>query len=225
MPASWNICTELVDLTGRTTPELALREVGLISPGATLERIVEDAPWRRGGAETYVYLFSVVGSDGQTRRAVAKALVAATPGIPPEAQLDRWIHRRNLLRSRGCGVPVLYAFGKGMLVEEWIEHDAVDWLLSPTVANEAKADMVKQLVWYASCIDDLGFQPITFLPNIRVNGQDAKWIDFGSDLGGPYPTNELRGYTATLLARELSALGAQPWSAHAVSRTEEGRAN
>ena len=179
----WSIEKEFLDLTGQCSIERALFDCGLLSSPLEFVGIHSSSAWRRGGAETYIFDFEVI-CVASRRRLIAKALVAASPGIPPEKQLDLWYMRRDLIQRSGCPVPTLYVFGKGILIEEYVQDSLVDVL-----RDGHNTKLFMKLHRYASNVISAGFCPTSFIPNLRTDGKRLFWIDFGNDLGEPQKPN------------------------------------
>lgn len=178
----WTIERELVQVAGSADIVQACQALQLVQRDEAFDRVAELRPWKRGGAETYLYAFEVYCVGRAPRAAVAKAMVAATPGIPPEAQLDRRLSRRSALLDAGCPVPLLYGSGNGLYIEEMLDQD----LSSFIVLNVPNLTLQAAILLVLSGIADAGFRPLSLIPNIMISNQSAFWVDFGTDLGEPF---------------------------------------
>lgn len=194
----WNIKNELAKLRSRELQGQELLEIARDSNS----QISEVQGWHRAGAETYTYVFTVTG-QGRSAKLIAKALVALTPAIPPERQLELWVGRRMHLAASGVAAPTLVGTGSGILVEEFLEFDLSEmWSLIPNARAE--------YIHLVSTVIDLGYAPRDFVRNMRCDGHKFAWIDFGEDLGGL--TNLGLAAKRALLGRaeaEFSALALQ----------------
>ena len=184
---TWSIEAELCGLANATSLEDACVSLRLAEPLAANAKLalVELAPWHRSGAETYLYLFALRNADVLVGEYALKAMVAATPGIPPELQLKRHLDRRQRLADGGGSVPKLYAASKGVWLEERISHNLLDALPECEPSHELQRNLVSLLVSVAKC----RFSPLSIAPNIMVRNATAYWVDFGTDLGDPTSTD------------------------------------
>src|SRR5262245_26868195 len=132
----WSLQRELCELAGELSLAEALHHLGLVSAGVSFE-IDDSAKWSRGGAETYIFPFSI--STATTKRYIMKAMVAATPAVSPEQQLAHWLARRSLLVGAQVAVPNLYAAGSAVLVEDYIEDGAIERLKRTLLTSRPKS--------------------------------------------------------------------------------------
>jgi hypothetical protein len=173
----WNIKSELANLhsaTGDGVPHPSLEAI-------FRSRITEVRDWYRAGSETYVYVFSVAGPEIESTF-IAKALIAPLPGTPPERQVERWLRRRTQLMEGAIKVPELLGVGKGLLVERFIDFSLEEAASRVECVVEKYIELVERVI-------DAGFTPTDFIHNIRTDGEDLYWIDFGEDLGGSSRTD------------------------------------
>lgn len=179
---SWTLEGELRSLF-RVEGDLtsALRQAEVIGPTEDLRELHEVESWRAGGAETWVYVFDVLGS-ASTKRLIIKAYVSLGAG---EGRLQTLLERRSLLSSRGVSVPRLYATDRGVVLEEHIP-----WLLREHVRERLLTEtrvvpLLVDLYRVALAFDASGFAPVSPFSDLRTDGRHAFVVDFGEDLGGP----------------------------------------
>ena len=87
----------------------------------TIRRLEEIHPWRRGGGETYLYRFKVIGA-AQEHDVLLKAVTAFSTTRTLRELVDEWVCRRHLLASGGVRTPKFYFSGRGLLVEQYVEE-------------------------------------------------------------------------------------------------------
>lgn len=199
---TWSLEDELVQLSGRPTLPEALLKLGMIQSLDERFTIANIFPWRRGGAETYIFAAQIT-SDFSTKRFILKALVGFTPGTDPSAQLERWLSRRKLLASSNVRVPKLYASAKAMLIEEFIEDDSIERLASIQKWDNRLNLIRERLIAICSDVFSIGFRPVTLLPNIRMQEDEPVWVDFGHDLGDPVSVESIAPPVAQALEKEF----------------------
>lgn len=188
----WTIEAELLRAADTASLDEACHRLRLVDADDSLSSLIELEPWVRGGAETYIFKFEVRGKSGRRSRVALKAMVAATPGIPPVDQLKRRLHRRDALASAGCPVPELYGVGEGVYFEALLERDLVSVVKAGPPDDVLQSDLAAILGALSQC----GFDPLSIMPNIMEAGSRLFWIDFGTDLG------EVRKASATALLAE-----------------------
>lgn len=179
----WTLEQDLIKVSGAATLDQALRSLGLVEPAQVSYVLKEGARgWYRGGAETYIYHFSVVGEGALEIHALLKACVAYAPAGNLTDILRTWIERRELLTRHGVATPRLYGHGHGLVVEEFVPLDLRD------VLGHAKAEerdsLVADLLWYAAVLARMGFAGSDCFSDLRSRGRDVVVVDFGEDLGG-----------------------------------------
>jgi hypothetical protein len=203
---TWSIEAELCGLAESPSLREACESLRLTEPleVGTKVALAELAPWQRSGAETYLYLFAVKSDEDVVGEYALKAMVAATPGIPPELQLSRRLNRRQRLVESGGTVPNLYAAKKGVWLEERLPHSLLDALDDREPTHELQRNIISLLASVAKA----GFSPLSVAPNIMVRNATAYWVDFGTDLGDPISTRVTRSdLLHTLLAEAKNASG------------------
>ncbi len=205
----WTIENELCKLSSQAVESNALYVLGLTDDDSGRCRIEEIMPWERSGAETYSYVFDVCKSKIK-QRYILKALVAPTLGTPPAMQVKNWVTRRQRLESFGISTPRLFAAKHGVLLEEFIERDAIEYLRTLAKTDSISPAIQKSLKSICKQVYAAGFNPIGILRNLRTTGVSFVWVDFGSDLGDHHPGASIKLSPARILERELESY---VWSA------------
>jgi hypothetical protein len=181
--SSWTLESELCKVAEATDISHALYILGLLSsPTMSFHLDTIENKWVRGGAETYLYSFTVKESGNKPVKALIKACVAFVPGGTLDGILQSWVERRELLASHGIIVPKLYGWGHGVIIEEFIPYSIRELLLR---SIELPRTILDQLVTYAASLSKLGFAPLNHFDDLRSHGDDIVAIDFGEDLGPP----------------------------------------
>lgn len=166
-------------MSGETDLVAAVGALGLLSEAASSIRIHAGSDWRPGGAETYIYTFSV-SSPRETRSFILKAVTAMGPGGSVGAVAAEWLSRRNRLQSLGVSTPQLYAVHRATILEEYVPLSLGEALqLHPAWSEEFKS----QCVLLAHRVAEAGFRPVALFHDLRSRGRDVVMIDFGEDLG------------------------------------------
>ena len=80
--------------------------------------------WRKAGAETYTFNFSIETKQS-TLELILKACTPFDLAQPIEKTLETWIYRRKLLGNNTIETPKLYAYGSGVLLEEFVPYELV----------------------------------------------------------------------------------------------------
>ncbi len=182
MTGNWKLSNELCNLANNTNLQQALYALGMIPESNVDFELIEQNGWYRGGAETYIYQFSVHHS-GRSQKFIAKAMVSNTPSRKPDEQLSRWLMSRRHLSSLDIAVPHLFGFGKGLLIEEYIDFDLREWLRHSNTDLIPGSTLRKQIDDIAEKVFNSGYRPVCILPNLRISKGLPIWIDFGTDLG------------------------------------------
>lgn len=206
----WKLERELCQLAGEDSITNALHKMGLLrSPSADFELIDTPEGWFRSGAETYLFRFQV-RTDGTDVPVVLKACVGFSIGANAEEILEGWIERRQSISKRGVQVPHLYAWGRGLILEEEIRFALSEVLQErPASARELCTSMAR----VAGVVTSLGFLPVELFKDLRSRGDDVVVVDFGQDLG---PLNVVQSTDDRLfnqLIEFLDDLGLRPDSA------------
>lgn len=179
--SNWSLEKELCKIANKSDINSALYTLGFMPNMKSNFRFDEtDSKWFRGGAETYIYHFRVIVNINNPIEAVIKACVAFAPDGNLNSVIEKWIERRKVLEQNGIAVPKLYAWGHGVIIEEFLPYE-VNSLLK--ASSTAKNNLLKQLALYAASISSLGFAPINPFHDLRSHGEDVVAIDFGTDLG------------------------------------------
>lgn len=200
----WSLAAELQKIADTDETTDALVALGLLSQPQAAYQLRSDAEWTRGGAETYLYRFQVVEEGGPTRDVVIKACVAYSPATPLESILDRWLVRRGLLQKNGVATPHLYAWGHGVILEEYLPHPLAEVLSAPQSTRET---LLTGIAHYAAVLSKLGFAAVAPFADLRSRGEDVVAIDFGQDLGDPGVKDSPRPEMFGLLTSYLQGLG------------------
>jgi hypothetical protein len=198
MATTWTIEKELCGLSDAPTAGEALCRLGIIpqhSPAPVLQQV---HGWTRGGGETFIYRFQVVGQQGVVRDIMLKAVVAFST-VRTLGQLGgEWVERRRLLEQEGVLTPHLYFAGKALIVEDHIPHQLAAYLRRGHADTKRLCD---QVICYAAALDKHGFCPISAFHALRTDGTNVYAVDFGQDLG---PAGLKRGRSSLLLREALS---------------------
>ena len=176
----WSLEGELCRLANAPDLAIAFAKLGFVPSGQELPRLRTVMDWHRSGAETYSYTFAILDSSNIERRYRLKACVSWGPNATIEDIIELWILRRSLLAAEGVSVPRLIASGSGLILEEEIPHH-----VSMALQSVSSERVLAQLLNIAAAIARLRFLPVNGLKDIRSRGNDAVYIDFGSDLGSP----------------------------------------
>jgi hypothetical protein len=202
--SEWSLEEELQKLAGAASMSSALKLLGLLTGGCEEFTCVNPPEgWYRSGAETYIYRFRI-RTGGIETPLVLKACVAFSPGRSLENLLTGWIERRKLVCSRGVRAPVLYAWGQGVLLEEYIPFTIQDLL---TGEAEPSNSLLIGLAELAGVVASLGFVPIRLFDDLRSHGDDVVMVDFGEDLGPPEMAKDNRSHIFDMLMVRLHDWG------------------
>ena len=181
---SWSVEKELMQLTLKPTAEEALWELGLLPSPQSGFAVRTTGEWLRSGAETFSCDFAVETDEGKLTRCRIKACVAYSPNRSLASILDSWIQRRTLLAAAGAATPKLIAWGKGVIVEEWIPNVLKDCMTSGT--PDHLWHLCRHMAETAGIIARSRFQPVSFFADLMSRGDDVVIVDFGEDLGEPF---------------------------------------
>jgi hypothetical protein len=200
----WTVEAELQKLAGVASMSTALKLFGLLKDGCQeFTCVYPPEGWYRSGAETYVYRFQI-RTGGIETGLVLKACVAFSPGRSLENLLTSWIERRKLVCSRGVRVPVLYAWGQGELLEEYVPFAVQDILTGEAGPPNSVLIGLAEL---AGVVASLGFVPIRLFDDLRSHGDDVVMVDFGEDLGPPEMTKDNHSRVFEMLMAQLHDWG------------------
>jgi len=181
MAISWTLEKELCGLVDASSTGEALWRLGLAESPAVAPVLEEQHGWRRGGAETFVYHFKVIGSDA-AHDVVLKAVTAFSLTRTLNQLSNEWLKRRRLLAEAGINTPTLYHAGRALLVEQHVGTKLATWLLGEPDNGHHLADQVMHI---AAVMDRHGFAPINPFGGLRTDGEKVYVVDFGQDLGPP----------------------------------------
>src|SRR5262245_46639398 len=105
---AWSLDQELCQLAGASRLELAVDRLRILTPGVSFAEIRPLGNLHRGGSETYLFHFLILGTSGWQKRLLLKAVVLFS-GIPLWEVAQKWMDRRQLLLAEGVSVPKVYA--------------------------------------------------------------------------------------------------------------------
>jgi hypothetical protein len=199
---SGGFAEELLSLASPESPPeeavaLGLRDIGILAPHEALVSYVDESPWERGGAETYICRFSLRLSTSKTqqehRSIIAKAIVSL--GSPPDLVAAEWLRRREVLNESSVVTPRHFGYWKGVLFQEYIPHRFVDFF--QLLAVDDRTSWIGKLYQLADGVDSAGFRPLAIIGDLRTDGNHIYLVDFGQDLGAA------RTNTGSQLCRQL----------------------
>ncbi|MCI0598400.1 MAG: hypothetical protein L0Y60_02580 [Beijerinckiaceae bacterium] len=176
----WSLEGELCRLANAPGVAIAFAKLGFAADGQKLPRLRTVMDWHRSGAETYSYVFAILDSSKIERKYRLKACVSFAANTSIEGILQSWILRRSMLAAEHVSVPKLVASGSGLMLEEDIPFP-----VSEALHSAASEKVLAQLSNVAAAIARLRFAPVNGFADIRSRGDDAVYVDFGSDLGPP----------------------------------------
>lgn len=166
-------------LTRSNTVNESLFKMGLLSTPDETFSIVTISDWRRSGAETFSYAFDVIGVS--VRHLILKACVTLSFHRSLDAVVEEWQKRRMLLQAHNVSTPILYGYGNGTILEEFIPSE-LEQIFRKTSKPECIAADLGRI---AAVLVSLGFCPNQVFHDFRSRGSDVVMIDFGEDLGPP----------------------------------------
>jgi hypothetical protein len=181
MAVSWTLEKELRGLVDASTTGEALYRLGLASDPDDPPRLEETHAWRRGGAETYLYRFKVIGA-AQEHHVLLKAVTAFSTTRTLSELAEEWTCRRRLLAAGGVCTPKCYFSGRALLVEQYVEEKLAHWLRRQPANSR---DLTNQVFALAGVMDRHGFAPVSAFNSLRTDGESVYIVDFGQDLGPP----------------------------------------
>jgi hypothetical protein len=181
MAVSWTLEKELCGLVDASSTGEALWRLGLSEHPENPFRLEETHGWRRGGAETYVYRFKVLGAE-QAHDVLLKAVTGFSMSRTIGELAGEWVDRRRLLTEAGICTPTLYFAGRALLVEQYVGEKLVSWLRRKPSNSIELTDQVFRL---AGVMDRHGFLPISAFNGLRTDGENVFVVDFGQNLGPP----------------------------------------
>jgi hypothetical protein len=158
---------------------IALKRLGLISTGPESPELRVVDPWRRGGVETYVCAFRV-RSCGEARTYMLKAFVPYPGTLTVAEALAQYMRRAEIFRGAGVRTPRTYAWFRGTLLQEYIPEDLAHALQS--APHGRRRALVLSAVSQRMATEQLGFVPLKFFSDLRVDGFETVLVDLGQDL-------------------------------------------
>lgn len=141
----------------------------------------DEEPWFRSGSETYLARASaqyLLGPDHENTITVTFVLKALV-GLFSSAQADKWRTRRTLLQQIRVPVSNWFDLFDATIVEPFYPYGR-DSFNNPLY--------LPNLVRIAALLDGHGFRTLNFLSDLRSDGRQLYYIDFGFDLGEPDST-------------------------------------
>jgi hypothetical protein len=174
-------------MAGHKPVQKAIYTLGLLPPHERLAGFVTE-DWAAGGAETYLYPFTLRAESGWNRRYLLKAVVVLGSDVTVGRTAERWQLRRVFLDNAGICVPKCYALLNATFLEEWIADTLEEELRSP----ERKLLCLESLTRYVGVLDAYRFSAVDPFRDLRVKAGQVVPIDFGSDLGPPWAAENHR---------------------------------
>ena len=173
--------------------EEELKTMGVLDPSDTLFAISIFLGSQRGGAETFIEGYSVTFQNPSGEISEIKFL---RKSIVTFGDIDQKIRsreeKRRYLSERGIRVPRFFGTKSGDIFEEFIESPVdVSSIVRSIYSNgQMNEDLIGQLSKIASVLDGEGFRPVSpgFLGDLVFDGKVFYFVDFGSDLGPPNPS-------------------------------------
>jgi hypothetical protein len=159
--------------------------LGLLPPDESFDGFVTH-DWIPGGAETYLYPFTLYAESGWNRQYLLKAVVVFGSDTSVGRTAERWQLRRIFLHKAGIRVPKCYALHNATFLEEWIADSLQEELHSP----ERKSPCLESLAQYTAVLDAYRFSAVDPFRDLRVKAGQVVPIDFGSDLGPPWAVTD-----------------------------------
>jgi hypothetical protein len=207
----WTIESELLARSGAASLVDAINTLGLLKESCRSVEVACECDWRPGGAETYIYNFSVT-SPRESASFVLKSVTALNPIGSVGDLAEEWLSRRQRLEAVGVSTPRFFGIHKATILEEFVPFSLSEAIESqPTGAAEFKG----QCVLLAKQVARGGFLPRGLFRDLRSRGRDVVMIDFGADLGAFQ--GEVDGSTALLRLQEFAS--GQGWIVDEVDRS------
>jgi hypothetical protein len=222
---TWRLSSDICELAGVSSIGEALSRLNIIRESDDFVALVEHGEWYRGGAETYLFPFSVRTTYGRVDLVMKACIATGGLGFTVQQIMSEWLSRRSLLEEKGIGTPTLYGVSRACLIEEWVPFDFLT-LLKSVEGRRQQLQLLGCLADYAAVIEDCGFSGRGPFDDLMSRGQDLVAVDFGEDLG-PMGTEAKRfGSRCDEVIQHLSSHGVrlqQPqlnylWEAFEVSK-------
>ena len=204
-PTEWKLEKELCQIAGEEALGPALESLNLVADRRERIRLVPGDGWHRGGAETYIFRFSLK-TDSGARDCILKACTPSSIALPIEDLLREWIRRRELLAGGGVETPVLYGVGKGIILEEYIPFEFSEALEMAADSDEREI-LLRNAAFCVVVIERLRFDGVSPWRDLRSRGGDAVMVDFGEDLGPADRTAQVSSTEHTALLKQLASWG------------------
>lgn len=177
----WTIERELCLLGDADSVGGALVSLGLASL-VPVHRIVTVHDWWPAGAETYCYVFTLVGEQAE-RTLILKSFVP-TPGTYSVAEaLATSLDRSRQLSTCGVRAPAVYGAKNGTALFDYIEHSLVDFLGNRTTTSPLRRELISKALKIIESVHCAGYRPVDIVRDLRTNGREVFMVDFGWDLG------------------------------------------
>lgn len=174
----WTIECELLSLTKAATRAEALEKLGIPFPSTGSVHIQTDRDWYQGGAETWVYVFSLVIGEKPLRKFILKACAPNFAPRPVAEICDDWFRTRQILTDAGITAPYVVARKGPLWLEEFIESDLKEAMTDPST----RPSLARSIGTTAGSLFRCGYVARSY-HDWRTDGDDVFLVDFGSDLG------------------------------------------
>lgn len=174
----WTIESELLSLTNTTSLAHAMEMLGIPSSATKRVHIRIDRDWYQGGAETWVFVFSLVIAKKHIRKYILKACAPNFAPRPVAEICDSWFNTRQILADAGILSPVVIARKGPLWLEEFIEYDLREALADPSI----RASLARSIGTTAGYLFRCGYFARSY-HDWRTDGVRVVLVDFGSDIG------------------------------------------
>ncbi len=165
-----------------------------------------DYGWKRRGAETYTAAgrieFRTTDSVKQ-REFVAKACVDECR--KPDECIDDWLARKAVLDAAGIKTPAMYHREPGTYYEQHLPLSVAEALQQ--ASGDKKKGLIEQVARIAKVLDTRFTSPRDPVSDLRSDGNEICFCDFGEDLGGAgngLGTNGRQSLARHFTGRELA---------------------
>ena len=182
---NWSLENELCATLSVHNLERAFRKLAILKLSDQLLD-VQAGEWIRGGAETYIYPFSIyTRHDTAPRRLIMKAYTPRPAGIPLEQAFQEMFKKRAHLVRLGLNAPTVYYKHNASWIEDYVDQGATEFFSDPSPGSVHKR-ILFSMHEQAATIVAAGYRPLDVFGDFRTDGSLAYYVDFGSDLGGVY---------------------------------------
>lgn len=174
----WTIESELLSLTATATRSEALEKLGIPATSTANVHIQTDRDWYQAGAETWVFVFSLVIDAKPLRKLILKACAPNFAPRPVAEICDDWFRTRQVLADAGIAAPHVVARQGPLWLEEFIEYDLKDAIARPSI----RPSLARSIGATAGSLFRCGYVARSY-HDWRTDGVDVILVDFGSDIG------------------------------------------